>query len=123
MVEPVTLIAEPDLVEAAGTDAIQRRLAVAEKGFWAGIATTEPNVASGWHHHTDNHTIVFVVEGRIRVEWGTADGEAVEAGPGDFLHVPPQTVHREVNPQSVRGRAVVIRVGDGEPVVNVSPPA
>ncbi len=41
---------------------------------------------------------------------------------GDYIHIPPQTVHREINPGSVPSRAVVVRIGTGDVVVNVDGP-
>lgn len=122
MAATVTRIGPDDLVDAAGTAGIHRWLAVADEGFWAGMAQSVAAAASGWHHHSDNHTIVFLLEGRMRIEWGPGEGEWVEAEPGDFLHVPPNTIHRELNPTSSPARAIIVRIGEGEPVVNVPGP-
>jgi uncharacterized RmlC-like cupin family protein len=113
---------DADLQEAAGTEGIRRWLAFSEERFWAGVAQGEPEFEPGWHHHTGNHTVVYVVAGRMRIEWGTDPESAVEGSAGDFLHVPPHTIYREVNPGHEPARAVVIRIGEGEPVVNVEGP-
>jgi uncharacterized RmlC-like cupin family protein len=118
----ITRIGLEDLVEAPGTKGIQRWVAVADQGFWAGIATTEPNLASGWHHHSDHHTLVYLLEGRMSIEWGEGPGESASAETNEFLHVPPNTIHREINPDPTPARAIIIRIGEGEPVVNVSGP-
>jgi uncharacterized RmlC-like cupin family protein len=47
----------------------------------------------------------------------------VEAGPGDFLHVPKGAIHREGNPGDEESRLVVVRAGHGPAVVNVDGPA
>lgn len=112
-------IGAEDLREAPGTEAIQRKVALEGDGFWIGVVTAEPNMASGWHHHSDNDTLVYLLDGSIRVEARDGKG-AVEAAAGEFLHVPPRTVHREVNPETKAAHALVIRVGSGDPVVNVS---
>lgn len=118
----VERIAIEDLEEATGTAGIQRKVALSSDGVWIGIATADPAAASGWHHHTSNETLVYLIDGKLRIEFGE-DGESyAEAEQGEFLRVPPQTIHREVNPQSRSTRALVIRVGDGEPVVNVPAP-
>jgi uncharacterized RmlC-like cupin family protein len=46
----------------------------------------------------------------------------VDAGPGDFIFVPPHTVHREGNPASEAATVVVVRAGTGEVVINVDGP-
>jgi uncharacterized RmlC-like cupin family protein len=118
----VRQVGAADLHEAAGTEGIQRWSAFSEEGFWAGVAQGEPDFDSGWHHHTDDHTIVYVIEGRMRIERGQHPEMSVEGAAGDFLHVPPHTIHREINPHREPVKAAVIRVGRGEPVVNVDAP-
>jgi uncharacterized RmlC-like cupin family protein len=46
----------------------------------------------------------------------------LDAGPGDFVHVPAFTVHRESNPTDEPSVAVIARAGGGIPTVNVDPP-
>jgi hypothetical protein len=53
---------------------------------------------------------------------GSGGASIVEAGPGDFLHVPKVAIHRESNPGDTRSRIVVVRAGEGPPVVNVDGP-
>lgn len=118
----VKRIGAGDLEEAAGTAGIYRSLAIADTGFWAGIPVTDPGVASGWHHHDHNHSLVFLVEGRMRIEWGAGGTDAVEATAGEFLYIGPGTVHREVNPEATPARVVVIRIGQGDPVVIAAGP-
>ena len=65
----------------------------------------------------------FLVVGRIRLEYGRKGACAVEVGPGDFFHIPPRLVHRDVNPDVEHELVVVnILVGRGDPVVNVKGP-
>ena len=47
----------------------------------------------------------------------------IDAGPGDFVHVPAWTVHRESNPSHEPSFAVIARVGGGIPTVNVEGPS
>lgn len=55
-------------------------------------------IESEWHHHGDNHVFGYVIEGEGYVEWGTGEGERKLASAGQFFHVPPGVVHRDVNP-------------------------
>ena len=75
---------------------------------------------SGWHHHDVNESSLYVVSGVLRLEFEGHDGY-VEAGPGDFVHVPAYTVHRESNPGREPSVVVIARAGDGIPTVNVEP--
>jgi uncharacterized RmlC-like cupin family protein len=46
----------------------------------------------------------------------------LDAGAGDFVHVPSLTVHRESNPTAEPSVAVIARAGGGVPTVNVASP-
>jgi len=99
-----------------------REEAVATDRLWAGLARTEAGMTSGWHHHGDYESTIYVLSGVLRMEFGPRGAELLEAGPGDFLHVAPGAVHRESNPSDEECRIVVVRSGSGEPVINVDGP-
>ncbi len=82
-----------------------------------------PSAVSGWHHHGTRHLYGYLVSGRLRLEYGLGGKEAVEVTPGDFFHIPPRLVHRDLNPDRVHELTVVnILVGEGPAVVNVESP-
>lgn len=108
-----------DTVQTAG---MVRAAAVERDGLWSGVATAAPKMASGWHHHGDNETVIYVLDGAIYLEFGTGGKRSVEGHSGDFLHVPPRTVHRESNPQDREARLVITRAGSGAATVNVEGP-
>jgi uncharacterized RmlC-like cupin family protein len=118
----VRRIGRDGLVPGGGTPGMRRREAVATDGMWAGLVETEPGATSGWHHHGEYESTLHVVSGRMRMEFGPDGGQTLEAGPGDFLYVPPYAVHREANPSPEPGVAVVVRAGRGQPVFNVEGP-
>lgn len=123
MSDPVRRYGAEDLSPADPTPGMRRELAFAAPGLWAGLVHTEPGAASGWHHHGGHETALFVIHGSMRIEFGPGGGECVEAGPGDFLHVPAHTVHRELNPGSDTSTAVIARAGDADaPTINVAGP-
>jgi uncharacterized RmlC-like cupin family protein len=111
-----------ELVDADPTPGMQRRQALDEPGLWAGLVHTEGGMTSGWHHHGDHETALYVVSGVLRLEFGPAGSDVVDAGPGDFVHVPAHTVHRESNPTENVATAVIARAGRGAPTVNVDGP-
>jgi uncharacterized RmlC-like cupin family protein len=61
------------------------------------LTTVLPGAATGAHHHGDQETILYVVEGTARYRWGDRLQHVVEAGPGDFIFIPAHTVHQEIN--------------------------
>jgi uncharacterized RmlC-like cupin family protein len=76
---------------------------------------------SGWHHHGSHHSVIYMIDGRMRIDFGPEGRDSVEATAGDFISVPPGLIHREATPGD-EVTAVVIRTGDGEVVVNVEGP-
>jgi uncharacterized RmlC-like cupin family protein len=125
MTDPVRRFGDDDLTDADPTPGMRRQVAFTAPGLWAGRVHTEPGVASAWHHHGEHETSVYVVTGRMRIEFGAGGSESVEAVAGEFLHVPAHTVHRELNPDDMTtSTAVIARAGDtGPPTVNVEGPA
>ncbi len=105
------------------TPGMIREEAFAGDGVWAGYVRSEPNKPSGWHTHGDHDNYIYIIEGRLRFQFGVDAKDIVEAGPGDFVRVPPHTVHREDNPSPNEGKFVVLRFGGkGPPNVNVDGP-
>jgi uncharacterized RmlC-like cupin family protein len=83
-------IGSGELLEIEGPNEIRRLPAFAKSGLWAGIATTQPGLTSGWHHHGGNDTSSTSCRGTYRS--GRSGGRrAVNAGPGDFLVIPPDS--------------------------------
>lgn len=68
----------------------------AEK-LWAGTVDIEPKAKTGAHHHGHLESVIYVLEGRARMRWGEALEFTAEAGPGDFIYVPPYVPHQEIN--------------------------
>lgn len=121
MSEPVRVIRRGDLTAADPTPGMTRERAFETPTLWAGKVQTAPGAVSGWHHHDLNETSLYVVSGVLRMEFEGEDG-CVDAGPGDFVHVPSFTVHRESNPTDEPSVAVIARAGGGVPTVNVGDP-
>lgn len=118
---PVRRVAADALTAGEPTPGMLREEAIVLPDLWSGRACTEAGVTSGWHHHGSHDTVVYVVRGAFRVETVT---EVVHADPGDFVHIPAHTVHRESNPAAETAEVVLVRRGTGPVVVNVDgPPA
>ncbi len=96
--------------------AITRASAGASK-IWAGTVAIQPNAKTGAHHHGELESIIYVVEGRARLRWGERLEYAAEAGPGDFIYVPPFVPHQEINAASDEKLMCVLVRSDQEPIV------
>jgi uncharacterized RmlC-like cupin family protein len=65
--------------------------------LWAGTVTIHPDAKTGAHHHGALESVIYVVKGRARMRWGERLEFVAEAGPGDFIYVPPYVPHQEIN--------------------------
>lgn len=88
----------------------------AEK-LWAGTVDVEPNAKTGAHHHGHLESVIYVLEGRARMRWGESLEYTAEAGPGDFIYVPPYVPHQEINALSDETLRCILMRSDQEPVV------
>jgi len=89
--------------------------------LWAGTVVVDPHAKTGPHHHGDLETVLYIVSGRARMRWGDHLEFVDEAGPGDFIFVPPYVPHQEINARSdMPCEAVVVRSGQEPIVVNLA---
>jgi uncharacterized RmlC-like cupin family protein len=99
--------------------AITHASAGAQK-LWAGTVVVEPDAKTGAHHHGELETVLYIVKGRARFRWGANLEFVDEAGPGDFIFVPPFVPHQEINADpEAPVEAVVVRSGQDPIVVNL----
>jgi uncharacterized RmlC-like cupin family protein len=106
----------PGMTRAA---AITRARTGASK-LWAGTVVVQPNAKTGPHHHGELETVLYIVRGRARMRWGDHLEFSGEAGPGDFIYVPPYVPHQEINARADEAcEAVVVRSGQDPIVVNL----
>jgi len=85
--------------------------------IWAGTVTIEANAKTGAHHHGELESVIYVVRGRARMRWGDGLEFAAEAGPGDFIFVPPFVPHQEINASAQEPLECVVIRSDNEAVV------
>lgn len=91
--------------------------------IWMGYVSMPPGTVSGVHHHADCETGIYLVQGRARWDFGPRLEQSVEAGPGDFIWVPPFVIHREINlSQDAPIEMVLARSSQETLVVNVDWP-
>lgn len=87
------------------------------KKLWAGTVTIQPDARTGAHHHGELESVIYVVSGRARMRWGERLEYVAEAGPGDFIYVPPFVPHQEINANPEEPLVCVLVRSDQEPVV------
>jgi uncharacterized RmlC-like cupin family protein len=96
--------------------AITHARAGAEK-LWAGTVVIHPGAKTGAHHHGPVESVIYVVSGRARMRWGDRLEFVAEAGPGDFIYVPPYVPHQEINARDTEPLSCVLVRSGQEPVV------
>jgi uncharacterized RmlC-like cupin family protein len=88
--------------------------------LWAGTVVVAPDARTAAHHHGELETVLYIVKGRARMRWGDHLEFSGEAGPGDFIYVPPWVPHQEMNARADEPvEAVVVRSGQDPIVVNL----
>ena len=96
---------------------------VGSRNLWVGRVTLAPGARSGAHHHGDCESVIYMLRGRARFPFGDRLQEMVEAGPGDFIYVPPRLIHQEINASDTESiEMIVTRDSQDNVVVNVDLP-
>ena len=90
---------------------------VGAQKIWAGTVRIEPNAKTGPHHHGSLESVIYVVRGRARMRWGEHLEYTAEAGPGDFIYIPPYVPHQEINALTQDPLECVVVRSDQEAVV------
>jgi uncharacterized RmlC-like cupin family protein len=106
----------------AQTPGMDRRAAinfarVGAQKLWAGTVKIHANAKTGAHHHGPLESVIYVVRGKARMRWGERLEFMAEAGPGDFIYIPPFVPHQEINASPDEALECVLVRSDGEAVV------
>lgn len=102
----------PGMTRAAAIDFAR----VGARKLWAGTVTIHPDAKTGAHHHGHLESVIYVLKGRARMRWGEKLEFVAEAGPGDFIYVPPWVPHQEINASKEDELECVLMRSDGEAV-------
>ena len=98
-----------------GWNGIQYRTGLSAKNVAArklsmNVATIPPGGVAAAHIHVDFEVMLYILEGRVRHEYGPALEHAVENAAGDFIFIEPGVPHEVVNLSDTEPvRAVVAR--------------
>ena len=85
--------------------------------IWAGTVHIHPDAKTGAHHHGALESVIYVIRGRARMRWGDRLQWVAEAGPGDFIFIPPYVPHQEINASTEETLSCVLVRSDNEAVV------
>lgn len=102
----------PGMNRAAAINAAR----VGAQRIWAGTVQIHPDAKTGAHHHGHLESVIYVVKGKARMRWGERLEFVAEAGPGDFIYVPPYVPHQEINASADETLECVLVRSDNEAV-------
>ena len=110
---------DPNTAQTPGMDrkAAINFARVGAKKLWAGTVHIDADAKTGAHHHGALESVIYVVKGRARMRWGNTLEFTAEAGPGDFIYVPPFVPHHEINASATEVLECVLVRSDNEAVV------
>ena len=109
----------PGMARAEGIGACT----VGAESLWVGHVTVEKGVRSAPHHHGPLESAIYIISGRARFRYGEALEHLVEAQAGDFIFVPANLIHQEINPSTDEPvEMIVARSSQENVVVNVALP-
>jgi uncharacterized RmlC-like cupin family protein len=91
-------------------------------GVWMGDVTLAPGFQSQPHHHGDVESAIYVISGRLRLRWGDRLEHEAEGGAGEFIFVPANVVHQEINASIAEPVTQIVARGGENIVVNVAIP-
>ncbi len=103
----------PGMRRAAAINAAR----VGAQKLWAGTVSIDPNAKTGAHHHGALESVIYVIRGRARMRWGERLEYVAEAGPGDFIFIPPYVPHQEINASTDKKLECMLVRSDNEAVV------
>ncbi|MDO9246583.1 MAG: cupin domain-containing protein [Phenylobacterium sp.] len=90
---------------------------VGAQKLWAGTVHIHADAKTGAHHHGPLESVIYVLKGRARMRWGEKLEFTAEAGPGDFIYVPPYVPHQEINASADETLECLLVRSDSDAVV------
>jgi uncharacterized RmlC-like cupin family protein len=96
------VIKSGDRVPELASGSMRRESAVAQQTvgaqkIWFGYAELPPACISAVHHHGEAESGIYIISGHARFFSGDALDQPQDAHTGDFVWVPPNLVHVEMN--------------------------
>ncbi|WP_338694325.1 cupin domain-containing protein [Bradyrhizobium sp. 26S5] len=122
--QEIGYITADKLVDGPLTPGQNRKKALEVGDLWVGEChVTALDQPSQWHHHEQFDSVMYMLSGRIRVDFGENGARSFEMGKGDYAYFPRRAIHRcQILEGGDDVRYVFVRLGKGETVVNVDGP-
>jgi uncharacterized RmlC-like cupin family protein len=88
-----------------------------ETRLWGGLFVVEPGARTAIHHHGQQETLAYVLNGESYLRWGERGEFNAVARQGDFIHVPAWIPHMEINQSPNRPFEWVVVRSEAVPIV------
>lgn len=92
---------------------------VGAKKLSMNVATIPPGGVAHAHVHVDFEVMLYILEGRVRHEYGPHLRESVENGPGDFIFIEPGVPHEVFNLSGTEPVVAVVARSDASEWENI----
>jgi uncharacterized RmlC-like cupin family protein len=100
-----------------------RERAFATDGLWVGYCDITARDKPGeWHHHANYDSVMYLISGRCRIDYGAKGEKSYVMSAGDFGFFGQGVIHRVQILDDGRCDYVFIRLGEGESVIPVDGP-
>ena len=94
---------------------------VAAKKLSMNIATIPPGGVAYAHIHVDFEVMLYILEGRVRHEYGPGLTLSLENGPGDFIFIEPGVPHEVFNLSQTEPVVAVVARSDASEWEHIVP--
>lgn len=120
----IGIVRANELEEGPITPGQNRKKALEAGDLWVGEChVTAIDQPSQWHHHKDFDSVMYMLSGRTRVDYGPGGKKSFELGTGDYAYFPRRVIHRcQILEGGDNVRYVFVRLGKGETLENVDAP-
>ena len=85
------------------------------------VATIPPGGVAYAHIHVDFEVMLYILQGRVRHEYGDGCREAIENGAGDFIYIEPGVPHEVFNCSDTEPVVAVVARSDPSEWENIVP--
>ena len=75
--DQILVVTPGDRKAGPSTPGMERQQAVATDNMWSGLVRTEAGMMSGWHHHGEYETVIYVLTGLLKMEFGPSGSNTV----------------------------------------------
>ena len=94
---------------------------VGSKQLSMNVATIPPGGVAGAHIHVDFEVMLYILQGRVRHEYGPGLTQVVENGAGDFIFIEPGIPHEVFNMSATEPVIAIVARSSADEWDNIIP--